>query len=150
MFQTNAAFGLPFPMVILLIKSESISNEIVNPADFTSLELAVLSNVLDDYCEKGIVQIEREIKYKAAVLNQAVESNDSLDFSIEDKQARSFSILGLIDKTNEENVAEMMYRKGYVLSSSTDDKAKRLSISNYPTHSKEQMELLADLLAEMK
>jgi len=150
--QTNAAMGIPFPLVLMLIDATVPEEHVLwkmNWQDISYFELYMLARITADMADKGLGQIERETKYKGAVINQAIEMASALDTISLSKKSKSANILKAVVNPAIVDVARKLYDRGYVVE---DDQRNRkgeqiLSISNYPTHSKEQMELLADVIA---
>jgi len=115
-----------------------------------TLAIYLLSKVTEDMLTKGLEQIRREINYKAAVLYQAMEEAPLLSPFVQDKNLRSKTVIvGVTDHS--EKILDAFDKKGILLGKGYGKfKNSHIRISNFPTHSKEQVEQIADLLVELK
>ncbi len=114
------------------------------------MNIYLLGKVAEDMNTKGIVQIRRETTYKAAVLYQAIGENPSLRPFVKnpDHQSRTVIVAECLDGDNT-RFLEKLAKKGFVAGKGYGvHKSNHLRIANFPTHSKEQIEMIADLLAE--
>ncbi len=112
------------------------------------LNIYLLGKVAGDMLEKGIAKIRQETDYKSAVLYHMLEQHENLSPFVKESQYRSkTTIVGQIDKGNQDFV-DALARKGMVLGRGYGSfKSEHIRIANFPTHSKEQIESLADQLA---
>jgi phosphoserine aminotransferase len=97
--------------------------------------------------QKGIDAIRRETDYKAAVLYQALaKSSVALPF-VADVNARSKTVIVANTGDHTTKISEALNRKGMLAGSGYGElKASQLRFANFPTHSKEQYEMLADTI----
>ncbi len=110
----------------------------------------LLGKVAEDMNTKGIDQIRRETAYKAAVLHQAIEKNSQLSHFVEDPLHRSRTVVvaACTNGTNE-SLIKKLESKGFIVGKGYGKhKEHHLRIANFPTHSKEQIEMIADILEE--
>lgn len=149
LLQVNGAMGVPFPCIVLYLNEQHDSRvrQEAYLSDFSQYELFLLSRVAEDYLEKGMEQIRKETMYKKAVLQHALDNAHGLDLfhpGIKDANVFQFTV-----SAGKQRYGEIFSDKGLILGDGAlfghDD---TLLICNYPTHSKEQTELLADLIAE--
>lgn len=115
------------------------------------LGIYTLSKVAEDMITKGITAIRKEIDYKAAILNIVVEEHPQLSHFIENPAHRSKTVS--VIKTLFENTRLINYLKEKHIQIGTGYgkyKSEHLRIANFPTHSKEQMEMLVDLIKDFK
>jgi len=126
-----------------------MKNGLKHQTTFTAnvLNIYLLAKVAGDMLEKGIDVIRREANYKAALLNHLVENHPKLSHFVVDRKLRSKTVT--VANTIEESaeILEKLSKKGFVLGTGYGNyKAKQIRIASFPTHSKEQMELLVDVI----
>lgn len=112
------------------------------------LAIYLLGKVAEDMNTKGIDQIRRETAYKLAVLHQAIDKNESLTQFVEEPKHRSRTVVvaSCKDGTNE-MLLKKLESKGFIVGKGYGKhKENHLRIANFPTHSKEQIEMIADIL----
>lgn len=111
------------------------------------LGIYLLAKVVNDMLQKGIDAIRRETDYKAAVLYQALaKSSVALPF-VADVNARSKTVIVANTGDHTTKISEALNRKGMLAGSGYGElKASQLRFANFPTHSKEQYEMLADTI----
>ena len=103
----------------------------------------MLQLVLKDIVEKGMEMLIRESNYKAAVLYQMIESSPYLE-PIAPKEKRSKTIITV---ACDHDFFPKLVKLGFELFVEKGDEKTRISIANYPTHSKELIEMFADRVA---
>lgn len=174
-FSVQKAFGLPAGLGVwlandrciakaerLLAKGKSIGSyhtlpglmsfakKNQTPETPNVLGIYLLSKVLEDFNRKGITQLRRETEYKAAILYQALEQSKTVSPFVHDTEFRSKTVIVAHCGDKTKDVASVLQSKelfpgdGYGKSKQT-----QLRFANFPTHSKEQYELLADTLAAL-
>ena len=113
------------------------------------LGIYLFGQVMEDMNRKGIEQIKQETNYKAAVLYNAIESCNYLKPFVSNKQCQSKTtiVAELINGASSEKLHQYLKAKNMVVSTGYGDyKNQHIRIANFPTHSKEQIEMLADAL----
>ncbi|UII24215.1 aminotransferase class V-fold PLP-dependent enzyme [Fulvivirga ligni] len=111
------------------------------------LGIDLLGKVTGDMLTKGIDQIRRETEYKSAVLYQAIEECSQLAPFVKEEKYRSKTTLVAETKVDSSEVIGALAQKGIVLGSGYGKyKKEHIRIANFPTHSKESAELIADEL----
>lgn len=111
------------------------------------LGIYLLSKVCEDMLDKGIAQIRKETEYKAAVLYNAIKNNAFLDAFVEEEAYRSKTVVVAETTISSSKVIKKIEEKGLIIGSGYGPyKDTHLRIANFPTHSKEQTEQLADML----
>ena len=135
---------------------QSIPNLIKNGSKkqttFTAnvLNIFLLSKVTTDMLEKGIEVIRREAKYKSALLYHTIEQHSTLTCFVEDKHLRSETVIVASTQGDSVNIINALKEKGLVVGNGYGPlKGKQIRIASFPTHSKEQIELLADTLSTL-
>jgi phosphoserine aminotransferase len=111
------------------------------------LGIYLLSCVMEDFLRIGINRIRQETDYKAAVLYQALASMNLAAPFVKDQEARSKTVI--VAECGDHAATINKYLSGYGLMPGAgygERKNTQLRFANFPAHSKEQYELLADLL----
>jgi phosphoserine aminotransferase len=112
------------------------------------LDIYLLGRVAQDMNEKGISQIRRETAYKSAMLYHTYESSPYLEPFVSNPEARSRTTT--VARVAEDNSAliNFLSSKGMIVGTGYGKfKKEHIRIANFPTHSKEQVELLSDYLS---
>ena len=111
------------------------------------LDIFLLSKVTEDMLEKGIDVIRREALYKSALLKHTVDQHPLLSHFVTDPTLRSKTVTVANTSVASEQILDPMKQKGFVLGNGYGVyKGKQIRIASFPTHSKEQVELLVDTL----
>ena len=150
-FNANAALGLPFNFFVVLVKKEWVELSAWNAqslSDLTPIEWHVLAKVSGDFLFKGLEQINREINYKAALLQQAIAENKFLNLPEINPASASKNIFVAHSEKPAHDVAAQLMILGMVVGA--DERLETLTFANYPVHSKEQFEILTDNIARIK
>ncbi|MBV6647786.1 MAG: aminotransferase class V-fold PLP-dependent enzyme [Cyclobacteriaceae bacterium] len=118
------------------------------PETPNALNIYLLGKVAEDMLRKGPKMIENETNYKSALLYQTFEQHDSLLPFIKEKKNRSKTVaVGEVDGGNEKLMKYLADKKMITGSGYGPFKKDHIRIANFPTHSKEQVELLCDTIA---
>lgn len=112
------------------------------------LNIYLLGQIAKDMLEIGKERVKRDTIYKAAVLYQAVNESKNLNPFVKNKNNQSkTTIVAETDKV--EKIKNFFMKKGMVLGGGYQPyQNNHLRIANFPTHSKEQIEMIADLLVK--
>ena len=114
------------------------------------LDIFLLSKVTSDMLEKGIDVIRRESNYKATLLQHTVEKHSRLSHFVKDKSIRSKTVVVANTEGDSHQIIDKLDQKGFVLGNGYGKyKGRQIRIASFPTHSKEQIELLVDTLNKM-
>lgn len=144
-----ASLGIPtaFASVFSRQKEEKMSglSGDVLPAVKDQKSMYIMNAVLSDYLEKGSEVLLRESNYKAAVLYQLLETSRNLD-PVASKAERSKTMITAIC---ESGFLLKIQKLGYEVESIPLEGKQVLTIANYPTHSKEAIEMFADRVAAL-
>lgn len=112
------------------------------------LGIYLLGKVAEDLLLKGIDQVRRETEYKAALLYYTLENHNKLNCFIKDPKYRSKTIITAETVMPSNEIISHFASKGMILGAGYDKyKFKHIRIANYPSHSKEQFEAMADCLS---
>ncbi|RED96217.1 aminotransferase class V-fold PLP-dependent enzyme [Marinoscillum furvescens] len=113
------------------------------------LGIYLLGKVAEDMNRRTARQIQNDTSYKAALLYQAISESNSLEPFVESKECRSKTVV--VAKVNDGNEAilKSMTEKGWIVGKGYGSyKGDHIRIANFPVHSKEQIEQMADFLTK--
>lgn len=111
------------------------------------LSIYVLSKVIDDMIRRGIANIRKETEYKAVLLYQSLEKHQHLSPFVTDKSFRSKTVIVANSGEHTERLTTKLLENGMQPGDGYGAAKKtQLRFANFPTHSKEQFELLVDTL----
>jgi phosphoserine aminotransferase len=111
------------------------------------LGVYTLAKVASDMLEKGILAIRREIDYKSAILNQVIEAHPQLHHFVENEKHRSKTVKVIrCDFESNLLIDHLKQKKIHIGTGYGGYKKEQIRIANFPTHSKEQTEMLVDLI----
>lgn len=173
-FSVQKAFGLPSGLGVWIANERclEVANERANNVSLGSyralpnlkkfgskdqtpetpnmLYIYLIGQIAKDLLQVGISKVRNDTTYKAAILNQAVENHPLLSHFVESKEHRSkTTIVAKTDRSNE--IIQFFEKKGLVLGSGYGShKENHIRIANFPTHSKESIEMLCDLLDKIE
>lgn len=134
-----------------LLKIHESGVKFQTPETPNVLNIFLLSKVVNDMLIKGVDQIRKETNYKAAVLYQLFSDHPKLQASVEDKNIRSKTVAVADAEDGNTEIMKVAAAKGLIIGSGYGKfKDSQIRIANFPTHSKEQIEMLADLLMTFK
>ena len=166
-FSVQKCFGLPAGLGVWIVNDRCI--EIANKNPYPSyhslpnllkmgvknqtpetpnvMAIYMLGKVAEDMNRRGIGMVRSETNYKAALLYQTIQENPLLSISIEDKNHRSKTTIVANCDGGNEKLLSYMSERGMIIGTGYGKKAsEQIRIANFPTHSKEQIELLCDAL----
>ncbi|UXP31710.1 aminotransferase class V-fold PLP-dependent enzyme [Reichenbachiella agarivorans] len=111
------------------------------------LNIYLLGKVVQDMLTKGLDQIRQETAYKSALIYNLFENHEKLTPFVKEKKFRSLTIGVAEVAGGTDKLMEALGAKGLQVGSGYSQfKGKQIRIANFPTHSKEQMELLVDTI----
>ena len=114
------------------------------------LAIFLLNEIVKDFHRRGIQTIRRETEYKAAILYQALETHSQLRPFVTNKdwQSKTVIVADCADQTS--RVVTALAQKGMQPGDGYGPfKQTQLRFANFPTHSREQFELLVDTLSAL-
>lgn len=112
------------------------------------LGIYLLGKVVADFLRRGINTIRRETEYKAAILYNALEAHPTLAPFVKEKAFRSNTVIVADCGADTEKLSAFLATKGLHAGGGYGAAKKtQLRFANFPAHSKEQFELLADSIA---
>ncbi len=111
------------------------------------LGIYLLGKVAGDMLNKGLDMIRRETKYKAALLYGLLERQPGLSPFVRDKTCRSETVIVGDVAAGSEPLINHLKQKSIVIGSGYGPfKHQHIRVANFPTTSKEQIEMLSDLI----
>jgi len=132
-----------------VLMEKAIKNQ--TPETPNVLSIYLLGKVAGDMLTKDLDQIRRETKYKAAVLYQAFEQSSYLKPFVSQDKYRSLTTPVAETSVDSSKIIESFEKSGIILGGGYGKfKNQHIRIANFPTHSKEHVEMIADKLAELK
>jgi phosphoserine aminotransferase len=110
----------------------------------------VFAKIIQDFLSRGLIIIRNEIKYKSIILYNTISDNPNLDPLVKDPLLRSPNILCAHTEIPIQRLIDFMSGNRIEFDVLEGQDAKfTIRISNYPVHSKEQMEFLVDLIEKL-
>lgn len=175
-FSVQKGFGLPAGLGIWMVndrciaKAESLLSKGISIGSFHSLPslithaqknqtpetpnvlgIYLLSKVVQDMLRRGIQIIRKETEYKSAILYQALSNHSHIKPFVQDKSWRSKTVIVAECGSQTEKIAKHLLEKGIQPGEGYgSSKTHQLRFANFPSHSKEQYEMLVDTLSEFK
>lgn len=115
------------------------------------LGIYLLGKVIEDFNRRGIDLIRRETEYKAAILYQALEQHPLIHAFVKQPDQRSRTVIVAETSSHTARLASYLQTKGLAPGDGYGAaKATQLRFANFPAHSKEQYEALADAIQEFQ
>lgn len=125
-------------------RSEVTANRSI-PASLNLTWVSVLGGVIGDMLSRGIITIRRETEYKSSLIYHLLDQHHFLHPAVGDKALRSRTVIAA-RAADLKRVQEEL-RKHAISAGFTGDS---VVFANFPSHSKEQYERLADILSAIR
>ncbi len=121
------------------------------PSTPNILAIYLFSQVVRDMINRGIQQIRNDIIYKSAIMYNMLEKHNILNPFVKEKTLRSDTII-VVDSGERTNdlLNYLSAHKLEVGNGYGKMMGKQIRIANFPTHSKEQFEMLVDLIEKFE
>lgn len=114
------------------------------------LNIYLLGKIAEDMLFRGIENIRKETEYKAALLYNTIEKHPAFAPFVKEKACQSKTVVVAETQEPAEKVIAFLAEKQLQVGSGYGQfKNKHIRIANFPAHSKEQVENLADTIASM-
>jgi phosphoserine aminotransferase len=127
------------------LHSHALKNQ--TPETPNVLSIYVLGKVVGDMIRRGISNIRKETEYKAVLLYQSLENHPDLSPFVADKAFRSQTVIVADSGEHTQEITTKLIQNGMQPGDGYGAAKKtQLRFANFPTHSKEQFELLVDTL----
>ncbi len=175
-FSVQKGFGLPAGLGAWLVndrciaKSKQLAANGLNIGSYHNLEsllekesknqtpetpnvlgIYLLAKVTGDMLNKSMLKIRQETDYKAAVLYQTIEQHPLLKPFVTEKPYQSNTVIVAETSVPASEIIKKLAGHNLIVGSGYGAyKEKHIRIANFPTHSKEQIELLSDQLLAIK
>ncbi|MEQ6122545.1 aminotransferase class V-fold PLP-dependent enzyme [Reichenbachiella sp. MALMAid0571] len=131
-----------------LLNLEKFTKKHQTPCTPNVLGIYLLGKVVGDMLHKGIDVIRRESNYKSALLYNLFESHDQLNPFVSEKRFRSLTVGVAEVKGDSSKLIKRLSDQGMETGSGYGEfKNSHIRIANFPTHSKEQIEMLVDTVS---
>ncbi len=171
-FSVQKGFGLPAGLGVWLVndrclaKAEQLASKGLNIGSYHSLPsllskaeknqtpetpnvlgIYLFAKVAGDMLKKGIERIRQETDYKAAVLYNLMEHHARFSPFVKESRHRSSTVIVVETKNSSSETIQKLLERNLVVGGGYGIyKDKHLRIANFPTHSREKVEMLADYL----
>lgn len=175
-FSVQKSFGLPAGLGVwiynerCLVKAEKLQSDGLIQDSYNSLlkidkmakkhqttctpnvlNIYLLGKVAQDMLTKGIGQIRQEAKYKSALIYNLFETHPGLEPFVSEKKFRSQTVGVANVKGGSETLINQLAQKGLMIGNGYSEfKNKQIRIASFPTHSKEQIEMLVDEINQLE
>ncbi|MCV9385896.1 aminotransferase class V-fold PLP-dependent enzyme [Reichenbachiella ulvae] len=111
------------------------------------LNIYLLGKVVQDMLNKGIDQIRNEAIYKSTLIYDLFEKHEKLSPFVSEKKFRSLTVgVGQVEGGAEPLMSALADKGMQVGSGYGPFKGQHIRIASFPTHSKEQVEMLVDTI----
>jgi len=121
------------------------------PETPNTLAIYVLGKVIADFLRRGIDTIRRETEYKSTLLYQALDNHPVIRPFVRKPEDRSKTVITVATDGHTSDLITFLSKRGFQAGEGYGSfKSTQVRIANFPAHSKEQYEALADALAEFK
>ncbi|WP_421765621.1 aminotransferase class V-fold PLP-dependent enzyme [Ekhidna sp.] len=114
------------------------------------LFIYLLGKIAQDMLQVGLKKLRNDTTYKAAILNQTIEDHPMLSHLVSSKPHRSkTTILAKTDQSGK--FLSFFEEKGIILGNGYGvHKENHIRIANFPTHSKESVEMICDMFKKIE
>jgi phosphoserine aminotransferase len=117
------------------------------PSTPNVLNIYLLAKIAGDLMTRGIQQIRNDGIYKATILYNLLEEHPLLKPFVKKKELRSETVIVIDAGEHSQRLIDYLAEKKFIVGGGYGKmKGKHVRIANFPTHSKEQFELLVDLI----
>lgn len=140
--------GVDLDWVAVLEKDTANSKDLLQVPNEIGETLKLLNYLFEDYTvQKDLVV--RDYKYKAALLENMIAVTPDFNFCIHDSRERSKTVFSFyVEKTTARTFRSAMSAKGFDVGIFRDaDNREYISVANFITHSKEQIEAFVDTVS---
>ncbi len=121
------------------------------PSTPNILGIYLFAKVTGDMIDRGIQQIRNDGIYKAAIMYNMLDQHAVLRPFVKDKALRSDTIIVIDAGPRTHDLLDYLARYKMIAGNGYGKmKGKQVRIANFPTHSKEQFEMLTDLIEKFK
>jgi len=134
-----------------ILNIDKFANKNQTPCTPNVLNIYLLGQVANDMLVKGIDQIRTESKYKSALIYQLFETHPKLNPFVKEKRFRSPTVCVAEVEGGSEALLKKLKDLGFQIGNGYGQfKNQHIRIANFPTHSREQLELLVDTINDLE
>ena len=132
---------------LLSLIAQGKKNE--TPSTPNVLNIYLLGRVVEDMLNRGIKMIRNEATYKSAILYNMLDKHAKLSPFVKNLKLRSETIIVIESGTFTQELIDHLASKHMIVGTGYGEKKEsQIRIANFPTHSKEQFEMLTDLIEQ--
>ncbi|MFQ6610214.1 MAG: aminotransferase class V-fold PLP-dependent enzyme [Fidelibacterota bacterium] len=111
------------------------------------LGIFILGKVCQDFLATGLEKIRNEISIKFERIEKVVLEHSMLTFSIDNSKFRSQSVIVLNTQTDAPKISSFLENNNVIIGMGYGKmKSSQLRIANFPAHTRQDVEMLCDLL----
>jgi phosphoserine aminotransferase len=119
------------------------------PSTPNVLNIYLLGKVVEDMLNRGIGMIRNETVYKSAILYNMLDRHTKLTPYVSDPKLRSNTVIVIESGDHTADLMKSLAAKHMIVGTGYGSKKDtQVRIANFPTHSKEQFEMLTDLIEQ--
>lgn len=112
------------------------------------LYIYIMGEIAKDLIKYGVKRVHSDTIYKATLLRKTIDDHPQLSHFVESKAHRSNSTI-VAKSSSQEELLKSLSSKGLILGKGYGSfKEEHIRIANFPTHSKEVIELLCDTISK--
>lgn len=108
------------------------------------LGIYLLMKVTEDMIRNGIDNLRRDTNYKSTLIYDTIRKNEKLNCSIKNKEIQSKTVIVADTINNSQIFIDKLKSKNLIIGKGYENNDSQIRIANFPTHSKESVELLCD------
>ena len=108
------------------------------------LGIYLLMKVSGDLLRNGMNTLVKDTNYKSTLIYDTIEKHDLLECSIKNKEIQSKTVIVADTKCSSQMFIEKLKAKNLIIGKGYGKNDNQIRIANFPTHSKESIELLCD------
>lgn len=133
---------------LMQLKAEGDKNQ--TPETPNVLGIYLLAKVTGDLLFRTSRQIQNDTTYKATILYQAIEQSKSLNPFVAEKVNQSKTVIVAECANGNKAILEQFAAKGWIVGKGYGSfKDSHIRLANFPVHSKEVMEEIADTISQL-
>lgn len=119
------------------------------PSTPNMLNIYLLGKVVEDMLNRGIQIIRNEAIYKSAIMYNMLARHEKLTPFVNDPNLRSNTVIVVDSNELTDEIMSYLANKHMIVGSGYGKKkGTQIRIANFPTHSKEQFEMLTDMIEQ--
>lgn len=121
------------------------------PSTPNVLDIYLLAKVTGDMITRGIKQIRNDSIYKSTIAYNMLDQHPVIKPFVKKKEIRSETIIVIDSGVQSQRLIDYLAEKKLIVGGGYGKmKGKQVRIANFPTHSKEQFEMLVDLIEKFE